>query len=457
MLNIILFVTAYPILFLMYFFIVKNNGNENHLLFSVTMEDAWLQQEEVKKITSDFRRQMRVLLLILSIIPFTSLLSKHVSIQFTIWMMWVLALCFVLFIPFGIANKRLKQWKKENHLYIEQKLISYTELKNAGNIRKVTFLPFFLPILVSFSIWIFAIFCENKFSFMAKGDHWIVFTMACLTVLFWMIALLMDHKPIEVICYESDININYTRAKKNVWKNFWLLCSWINTVYTFAVSLPFILANIYQGIILVASIVYCVVIMLLLIPLLNKFNNIDKKYHDKFDTDIKMNDDNQWWMGIIYYNPKDNHTMVDKRVGVGTTINIATPLGKILTLISVIALLSLPITCIWVIMEEFTPIQLSIKDNTLCSQQIFEDYSIDVDDIENVTLVEELPRMSKSNGSAMDNLLKGKFHVRNQGTYQVFLNPQNKYFISFSADGVNYYMSGFDDEETMKVYKQLID
>ena len=149
--------------------------------------------------------------------------------------------------------------------------------------------------------------------------------------------------------------------------------------------------------------------------------------------------------------------MVDKRVGLGTTVNMATPLGKISSLISVIALLSLPIVCIWIIMEEFTPIQLSIKDNTLCSQQIFEDYSIDVDDIENVTLVEELPRMSKSNGSAMDNLLKGKFHVRNQGTYQVFLNPQNKYFISFSADGVNYYMSGFDDEETMKVYKQLID
>ena len=455
MLNIIFFVTTYPILFLMYFFIVKNNVYENHFLFSVTMEDEWIQREEIKKIYSDFRKQMRILLVILLIIPFTSLLSKHFSIQLTIWMMWVLALCFLLLVPFGVANKKLKQWKKENHLYSEQKLVTYTELKSAGSVRKVTFFPFFCPSLLSFLIWFLSIFCEKKYTLMARGDSWIVFTMACITVLFWIIAMWMDHKPVEVICYESDININYTRAKKNVWKNFWLLCSWLNTVYTFSVFLPFASDKIYQGVILIESIVYCAVIMLLLIPLMRKLKNIEKQYHDKFDVDIKMNDDNLWWMGIIYYNPKDKHTMVDKRVGLGTTVNMATPLGKVFALISVIALLSLPIVCVWVIMEEFTPIQLSVKNNTLCSEQIFQDYSIHVNDIENVTLVEELPKMSKSNGSAMDNLLKGKFHVRNQGTYQVFLNPQNKYFISFTADGVNYYMSGSDDEETLEVYNQL--
>ena len=84
MLNIIFFVTTYPILFLMYFFIVKNNVYENHLLFSVTMEDEWIQREEIKKIYSDFRKQMRILLVILLIIPFTSLLSKHFSILLSI-------------------------------------------------------------------------------------------------------------------------------------------------------------------------------------------------------------------------------------------------------------------------------------------------------------------------------------------------------------------------------------
>ena len=109
------------------------------------------------------------------------------------------------------------------------------------------------------------------------------------------------------------------------------------------------------------------------------------------------------------------------------------------------------------IMEEFTPIHLVIKDDTLYCEHIFENYAIDTDTISNVSLVDELPSMVKSNGTAMDNLLKGKFHVRNQGNYELFLNPQHKYYINFSADEKNYYVNGFDDKETVEIYSELTD
>ena len=57
----------------------------------------------------------------------------------------------------------------------------------------------------------------------------------------------------------------------------------------------------------------------------------------------------------------------------------------------------------------------------------------------------------------MDNLLKGKFHKRNQGNYELFLNPQHKYFIYFSADGENYYINGFDEKETLDIYNAIKD
>ena len=189
----------------------------------------------------------------------------------------------------------------------------------------------------------------------------------------------------------------------------------------------------------------------------NIMKNIEKHYASSFDPAFKTNEDEAWIFGLFYYNPKDKSSIVETRAGIGTSVNMATGLGKGLTIFSIIAMLSIPFISIFMIMEEFTPIHLVIKDDTLYCEHIFENYAIDTDTISNVSLVDELPSMVKSNGTAMDNLLKGKFHVRNQGNYELFLNPQHKYYINFSADDKNYYVNGFDDKETLEIYSELTD
>ena len=267
----------------------------------------------------------------------------------------------------------------------------------------------------------------------------------------------MDRRPVEVICNDSDTNINYTRSKKNVWKNFWLACVWLNLAYTLITLLPLVSDAIHPGIFLVGSIAYALVLLILIIPLGKKFKNIEKRYASSFDPAFKTNEDEAWIFGLFYYNPKDKSSIVETRAGIGTSVNMATGLGKGLTIFSIIAMLGIPFISIFMIMEEFTPIHLVIKDDTLYCEHIFENYAIDTDTISNVSLVDELPSMVKSNGTAMDNLLKGKFHKRNQGNYELFLNPQHKYFIYFSADGKNYYVNGFDDKETLDIYNAIKD
>jgi len=70
-------------------------------------------------------------------------------------------------------------------------------------------------------------------------------------------------------------------------------------------------------------------------------------------------------------------------------------------------------------------------------------------------LLQELPRTSKVSGTGMDNLLKGTFRNSADGKFQCFLNPQNNLFIRFTADETLYYISGYDDEETRLIYKQI--
>ena len=106
--------------------------------------------------------------------------------------------------------------------------------------------------------------------------------------------------------------------------------------------------------------------------------------------------------------------------------------------------------------EEFTPISLSIKEDEVQAMHLKLEYELPVTELENVELVEELPKLTKSVGSALDNLLKGKYIVRGTGERcKLFLHPQNVVFIKLEYEEMVYYLSGRSDEETMGVYRAL--
>ena len=158
--------------------------------------------------------------------------------------------------------------------------------------------------------------------------------------------------------------------------------------------------------------------------------------------------------GIFYYNPADRHSMVPKKVGMGTTMNLATPVGKGSAILgAVVLMVTIPAMCIWLILDEFTPIRLAVEDEILYAKHLNVDYEIHVEDIEHVEKITELPSWSKSSGTAMDTLEKGTFFIRNVGKCEVFLNPENTEFLHFSADGTDYYMSGSDDAQTEEIYQ----
>ena len=150
--NIIFFATMYPIVFIMLFLFSTQNKYENGRLFAVNMKKEWIKDATVADIRQKFKKEMRYYAILLAIVPFVSLLTSHMSIQLTIWMFWLLAAIFLLSLPIMRANHRLKTWKTQNHLYEDRQPEHYVELKQAGSVRKVRFLPFFhyCPIILRF-------------------------------------------------------------------------------------------------------------------------------------------------------------------------------------------------------------------------------------------------------------------------------------------------------------------
>lgn len=289
MFQLIFFLTIYPVLLIFYFVNRLNFKWREQQLFSVIMKKEWTDNTYIQQIISIYKKQIHLILFISLLIPFSTLLTDSFSIQFTIWMLWLLFILLSFYLPYISANKKVKSWKKEYHA-------------------------------------------------------------------------------------------------------------------------------------------------------------------DAFIAD----EDNAWIGGFLYYNPNDKHLLVESRIGIGATLNASRLLGKITYLFSFLILLLIPVFCVFVLAEEYIPINLYVTDETLYAKHVFQNYEISLSDIKNVSVVDEIPNFSKKSGTDTDTVYHGTFHIRNQGDYEVFLNPNNTCFLSFSANDTNYYFSGMTDKQTLTIYHKLI-
>lgn len=458
--NLILFIGTYPIIIILYFVVKAGSKNQNGIFFGLCVpKDEILAEEFAKKVKEKqewYLKRMRKTLIILLIIPLISFFVPYISIQFTIWMTWLLLAIFCLEVPFALVNRDLKVWKKSVHAQAEDeaKNTRLFELSEAGQVRKTKLVLFLPPIAISIAaIAAYYFLCEDINEW--RRLVWIVVVFALSTPIFYFAAGWMDRQRTAVVSHDSEINLNYARAKKQIWNRFWLFGAWLNAVFT--VFSAFALAKgRTTAVLLWGTIAYMLLLMLSLLAAVKQVGRVEQRYEKKIDPFLKEEDDDCWIGGIVYYNKADRRTFVEPRFGYGTTTNMATPVGKGLIAAGVLALLSLPIVCIWMILLEFTPIHLDIQQGCLIAKHLKTDYEIDICDISELELVDNLPKLSKNSGTGMDTLYKGNWHILYAGDCEVFLNPQNEVFLKFMSDGVLYYMSASENEQTRAVYQELV-
>lgn len=94
------------------------------------------------------------------------------------------------------------------------------------------------------------------------------------------------------------------------------------------------------------SISSCIVPIFISVALIYYYimlNNIKPKGKAVYTVE---NDDEKWIYGFIYYNKEDPKLFVDKRLGMGWNINMAHPLGKLITIILILITVGSLLICI---------------------------------------------------------------------------------------------------------------
>ncbi len=450
-LNVIFLVTCYPISFVLYFMLRKAH-DKNGYCFGATLKRELREDDAVKKIIADYQKNLKtsMIVLVVSILPVFFIPS--VSIAMTIWMIWLLVVCFYPMFWMAKGNKQILELKQERG-WNQTSEVAYTDLKTAAVPRKVKLVSF-LPTLIFSTIPVALSFVMFETEELGTFG-WIVAIFALCTYLFYACAVWTDKQKITIICEDSDTNMNFARAKKQAWKNYWLACSWINGIFTWMVLL-FVWQRDWGMMGLVwGSVVYGVVVIVVTMWLIKKLKNISDAYEPKRTVFDAADDDRHWIYGLMYYNQNDKHIMVENRMGTGTAMNMATGVGKGSYLFATLALLFIPVMCVWMIMLEFTPLDTKVVDDTIVCTHLSVEYEIPLEDIEEYTVLTDLPEMTKVSGTGMDNILSGTFEIYREGMFEAFLNPQNNLFIKIVTEDEMYYISGVDDEVTQKIIDEL--
>ncbi|MBS5934392.1 MAG: hypothetical protein KIC94_16145 [Clostridiales bacterium] len=455
--KIIMFVFCYPILPIMYFIIRNELEPHKNIILGVTLPSDELGNPKVMEIISKAKISMRRIAIVLAILPFTSLLTKYDSIVYAIFITWITVLCFIFFLPFIKGNLQLHKLKKEQNWHLDEEGTTIVDLKvtleEPNPLSKYWFLPAIL--LTCIPIIIDLCTLTNKDSnLLSLATTTLVGLVTFLCPFLFHIAYKTKQ---EIVSQDSLRNQTLTRIRRYNFGKCFIGLSYTNAVYTI---LFWLYINHYIDSIILFLIITLLYTFFLLWWVLRaefKVRLAQQQFSIQSEDSLTTDEDCYWIYGLLYYNPNDKHLIVQKRVGLGTDMNYAKPAGKVLAVFIALVILAMPISAIGIIQSEFSPLLLTIDEDSITAKHFHTTYDIDFDDVKTVETWDELPDISKDNGTGFSTLCKGTYSIAGNGSCTVCFNPQNHLFIMITKkNGKKYVFSSSTDEKTYEVYNILV-
>lgn len=112
--NLIIAICYYVILLVQFMKMWSERKPKENTVFTVTIPESVMENDEIKKVQKSYGNQLIVCCLILAAAPAVVYLSDWVSIKLLLWMALILLAATVTYIPYILANKKVKTIKEQN-------------------------------------------------------------------------------------------------------------------------------------------------------------------------------------------------------------------------------------------------------------------------------------------------------------------------------------------------------
>lgn len=463
--KIILCVCILPLLPIMYFVLTGMGKEQNHTLFGITLWQDALKEERVQNLVQNYKKQLKKMTLFLFLVQFFAYVPTHFSIALILWMIWLFTAIALPFIPYIRANKKMRAYKAEYQIEHgeNQQNSTYVDLTAAMEEKtKYFWKATLIACIAGFIPAVLAVILDKTLKASAAPELWVteivLLSMALVGVICFWVLHYYNQQPVTAYTTDSDVNIQFSRVKKYQWCRCFGTLAWLNAIFNGLILAGFYLDSAHMtGFLIILCMLYCVIPMVLVGVSYHVIQKQKEKLLEGREL-LLSEDDENWIWGLFYYNKNDSRFCVDKKVGIGVTTNMAKPAAKVLTVgvlvFTVVICIGAGVFCA---VEEFTPVKLEYENQQITAVHWKEEYQIHKNAIKSITLLDEIPSMSKSNGTGMDTVYKGTFFSREyERRFKVCLNPQAEPVIMIETTNGSWYLLGdSDSEKTEEIYKEL--
>ncbi|AOY75964.1 DUF1648 domain-containing protein [Clostridium formicaceticum] len=343
------FFTVYLPLFLMGLFMP--NYSKNTLVFGVNIPEEVAKDEKVIRLKQEYRIIHSVSFAISKLVIIYFAFKYESTRLLNMGILIFILLFSVNYIYIHLKTKKLKE--KEGWLMKKKQVVMVSTSRNKTQ-KLLSMKWYLIPVFIFAFTWIFTMIMypqlpneiPSKLNF--NGDI-VKYSSKSFLSVFGMpltqLGMLVMFYYLSKAIGRSKITINPSKPKTSEQQNIVSNKRWIGfmifTSTIINIHFSYLQLTLLQ-IIKVTSVTYYLMnILVVFAPLAalviiavttgqsgSKISvNLEEEVNEKL---IYRDDDKYWLLGSLYYNPQDPSLWIEKRYGIGWTINIGNPIGKLL-------------------------------------------------------------------------------------------------------------------------------
>lgn len=433
--NILMWASICWIAPLMGYLLINNAKFKKNIAVGVTFMEEGKRDADVISRLNKYKKQVKILtlLFLLAIIP--GIFISKLWIMLTYWLVWTDLVVFLYAIPFYLCNRDLKKIKREKGWVYNAAHSISIDTATIPQFKELSPLLFIIPCILSLLplIW--------------DRTFYMLYIVSGLTIIiFWFIYRYLYRNRSETVNEEKNLTRVLTQIRHYNWSKIWLIASWLTAILSYS-GLLFI-NNQVLALVLVLGLSTIICIEAVGIEI--KTRKMQEKLTKGSGTGVIVDEDDKWIGGMIYYNPNDSRLIVNERVGMNTTMNLARTSGKVIMGLILILTLAMPFIGPTLHIYYEKPIEIQVSREEITASQGITEYHIKFSDIENIELINELPNnLVRVNGTAFEDILKGNFRSGKDNMI-LLVRPDNKPFIKITEKGGKAFVLGFEGDVERK-------
>lgn len=443
--SLFLWAVTLPALPLVYVIMKNDCKPKKNIIVGATVPYEAHNEPEVLALLERYKKELKQTCWAMLALVVPSLFIRSEGLFMTYYVTWCILLEVVFSVPFARCNKALQKLKTERGWRrSEESAQVVVDLKAAVEEMRWISPWWFLP---PFVISLIPLFFDRTVWLMWAID-------AALVPVFYLCYRYLYRARAEVVDENSERTIALTRVRRYNWGKCWLIMAWATGFFNIGLWLTLEHVWACMAVVLTYGLVVCISV----IRIEMKVRRLQEELTAGSGQGNYVDDDDRWIWGIFYYNPNDSRSIVNARVGMNGTFNLARRPAQILVGVLLVILLACPLGGVWMIGMEHAEVELEMTDTEIVGSHFGGHWSVALEDVESVQYLEERPVLRRVAGTGMDNVLTGNYKADGWGKVTVCIDPRKgPWLLVEKTDGSLYLFGGGENGEIIVQIARMLE